>query len=65
MPKFEFEFDFSVDAWITNLSIEADSLNEALEKLKSYSLEDIILESNVKDFNLSHISFIVDDEWES
>lgn len=64
MPKFEFEFDFSVDAWITNLSIEADSKEEALEKLRSYSLDDIILEANVKNFELKDIEYTVEeDEW--
>lgn len=60
MPKFEFEFDFSVDAWITNLSIEADSKEEALEKLRSYSLDDIILEANVKNFELKDIEYTVE-----
>lgn len=63
MPKFE--FDFSVDAWITNLSIEADSKEEALEKLRSYSLDDIILEGYVKNFELKDIEYTVqEDEWE-
>lgn len=67
MPKYTFNFDFSVDAWIEGLSIEADSIEEAKEKLLKYSLEEILEEGYVKDYNLKDIDYIAkenEDPWE-
>ena len=35
-------FDFNLDAWIQNLEIEADSVEQAQEKLMSMSLEEML-----------------------
>ena len=50
MPKYSMDFD--LDSWITNLKIEADSREEAKKKLCSMSVEEIIKEGYVKDFNI-------------
>ena len=39
--KYIFRFDFDCDTWITGLEIEANSLDEAKDKLRGMSLADI------------------------
>lgn len=53
MPTYE--FDFSLDAWIRGLRIDADSEEEAKEKLSKMSVDDIIQEGYVKDFNITDL----------
>ena len=64
MPKYELDFD--LDLWIRNLQIEADSPEEAKEKLCSMSISDIIDEGYVKDYKISTIDIYLssDDEEE-
>ena len=50
-----YRFNFSVDAWLTHLEIEADSLAEAKQELKTMPLEIIVEESRIKDYNLKDI----------
>ena len=50
-----FLFDISVDAWIRNIEIEADSYEEALQELRLMSLEELIDKGFVKDFDISNI----------
>lgn len=67
MPKYTFNFDFSVDAWIQGLSIEADSIEEAKEKLLKYSLEEVLEEGYVKDCSFKDIDYTAEeneDPWE-
>jgi hypothetical protein len=52
MPKYTVTFDFSLDAWIQNVEIEADDIEEAKEKLNKMSLEELVEEGYVKDFNI-------------
>ena len=50
MPKYQMDVD--LDSWIQCLEIEADSPDEAKEKLCKMSIEDIIKEGYVKDFSI-------------
>lgn len=58
MPKYD--FNFSLDAWVKSLEIEADSLEEAKEKLNEMSISDIVDEGLVKDFNIKDLDATVD-----
>ena len=50
------KFDFNLDAWIQNLEIEADSEEQAKEKLMSMSLEDMVeAGAYMKDFNVETV----------
>ena len=51
------KFDFSVDAWLQNVEVEADSLEKAKEKLFSMSLQDLLDEGYVKDFNIKDLDY--------
>lgn len=62
MPKYTVTFDFSLDAWIQNVEIEADDIEEAKEKLNKMSLEDLVEEGYVKDFNIKDLDYSVDNE---
>ena len=53
MPTYE--FDFSLDAWIRGLKIDADSEEEAKDKLSKMSVDDIIQEGYVKDYAIKDL----------
>lgn len=59
MPKYTFDFNFDLDVYVKELEIEADSPGEALDKLRSYSLDDIIQEGYIKDFEIRYLSYLV------
>lgn len=64
MPKYTFDFNFDLDVYVKELEIEADSPEEALDKLRSYSLDDIIQEGYIKDFEIRDLSYLVkEDGW--
>lgn len=64
MPKYTFDFNFDLDVYVKELEIEADSPEEALAKLRSYSLDDIIQEGYIKDFEIRDLSYLVkEDGW--
>lgn len=48
----KFKFDFSVDAWIQDVVIDAATKEEAIGKLTRMSLIEIIEEGYVKDFSI-------------
>lgn len=50
-----FVFDFDLDAWIQDLEIEAENIDEAKEKLLNMSVEDLIENGYVKDFDIRQI----------
>ena len=50
-----YDFNFSLDAWIKSLEIEADSLEEAKEKLFEMPIEDLIDIAWVKDFSIKEL----------
>ena len=56
-----FTFDFSVDAWIRALDIEAESLDEAKDKLSSMTLEDIVDKGHVKSFDITNVDIEYED----
>lgn len=47
-------FDCSLDAWLIT-TVEADSYDAALEKLKGMTFEDLLEEGFIKDFDLDDI----------
>ena len=60
----KYVFDFSVDAWLQNVEIEADNLDQAKEELFKKSLADLVEEGYVKDFSISEIDYEVEEEEE-
>lgn len=50
-----YDFNFSLDAWVKSLEIEADSLEEAKEKLFEMCIEDLIDRAWVKDFSIKEL----------
>ena len=48
-------FDFELDAWIRNLEIEADSVEDALGQLKGMTLDEIIEAADVKTFDIKEV----------
>lgn len=50
-----YDFNFSLDAWVKSLEIEADSLEEAKEKLFEMPIEDLIDIAWVKDFSIKEL----------
>ena len=60
MPKYD--FNFSLDAWVKSLEIEADSLEEAKEKLNEMSIDDIVDEGFIHSFNIKDLDVTVDDD---
>lgn len=60
----KFTFDFSVDAWIDGVEIDADSYDEAVEELRLMTLEKLVDRGHVKDFDVLDIDveFDVDKE---
>jgi len=51
----KFKLDFSLDAWIRNLEVEAESEEEAINELYKMSIETIMSEGYVKDFETKNI----------
>lgn len=51
----KFKLDFSLDAWIRNLEIEADSEEEAINELYKMSIETIMSEGYVDEFETKNI----------
>lgn len=62
MPKYT--FDFNLSAWIRDLEIEADSLEEAKEKFFDKSVSDLIDEGYVKDHSITDLDIDIEDEEE-
>lgn len=55
-------FDFNLSAWIQNVEIEADSYEEAVEKLSRMSAEDLIDEGYVKNTDITDLDYEVEDD---
>lgn len=51
----KFKFDFSVDAWIQNVEIDAATEEEAKAKLINMDLADLVNEGYVKDFTVDNV----------
>lgn len=56
----KFKFDFSVDAWIQDVEIDAANQVEAEEKLGQMTLAELIEEGYVKDFSILKDGFDVE-----
>lgn len=56
-----FTFNFTVQAWVKNLEIEAETYEEAEEELLSMSLEKIVDKGFVKDSDISDIEYETED----
>ena len=51
----KYKFNFNLNAWIDMLEIEADNEEEAYEKLHDLSINDIIENGNVHDYEIDDI----------
>jgi len=57
-----YTFDFDLDAWISGVEIDADSYEEALEKLRKMKFEDIVSEGYCNRFDINDIDYEVEDD---
>lgn len=51
----KFVFDFSLDVWLRNVEVDANSLEEAKEKLHSMSIEDMLDVGYAKDIYINDL----------
>lgn len=61
MPTYT--FDFNLSAWIRNLEIEADSEEEATEKLNAMKVEDIVDLGYCSNFDITSVDVESDEEY--
>ena len=67
MPKYTYTFDFDLDAWVTGIEIEADSVEEAREIFNNYSLEYLIERGYIKKYSIKDLDYHEEeneDPWE-
>lgn len=57
-----YDFNFCLELWIKSLEIEANSYEEALDKLTSMSFEDLISQGYIKDFDITFVDCKVEDD---
>ena len=62
MPKYT--FDFNLSAWIRDLEIEADSLEEAKEKFSDMYISEMIDEGYVKDYRITDLDIDIEEDEE-
>lgn len=60
MPRYTFDFD--LDSWIQGVKIDAESYEEAKNKLCSMSFQDLIDEGYIKDFSIKDLDCEVEEE---
>lgn len=58
----KFTFDFNLEAWVAGVEIEANSYDEALEKLNGMTAEELLEEGYIKQSEISTIDCSVEDE---
>lgn len=61
MPTYT--FDFNLSAWIRGLEIEADSEEEAREKLNAMSIDDIVDLGYCSNFDITSVDVESDEEY--
>ena len=61
MPTYT--FDFNLSAWIRGLEIEADSEEEAREKLNAMSIADIVDLGYCSNFDITSVDVESDEEY--
>lgn len=55
----EVKFNFDLNAWIDNLTIEANSVEEAKEKLLKMNFEEVVENGSIKLFDVKNVSYTV------
>lgn len=60
MPKYT--FDFNLQAWIQNLEIEADSYEDAVQKLNTMDIDDLISDGYVKRYDIDDVDCESDED---
>lgn len=58
----DYTFDLNLQAWVKGITITAENQEQALEELKKMSIEDLIEEGYVRDFELSDIDCSSDED---
>lgn len=58
----QFTFDFDLSCWVKNVTIEAETLEEAQKKLMSMSVDEILNEGFVKDYNLKDVEVEMEED---
>ena len=53
----KFSFDFNLSAWITNVEIEADSLEKAKEELLKMTTEELLEEGVIRDSDIKDLDY--------
>ena len=61
MPTYT--FDFNLSAWIRGLEIEADSEEEAREKLNAMNIDDIVDLGYCSNFDITSVDVESDEEY--
>ena len=51
----KFKFDFNMNAWIQDVEISAESYEEAKKEFDNMTVEDLIDNGYVKDFNITDL----------
>lgn len=60
MPTYT--FDFNLQAWIQNVEIEAESYEEAVHKLNTMDIDDLISEGYVKRYDIDDVDCESDED---
>lgn len=59
----KFKFDFNMSAWIQDVEISAESYEEAKKEFDNMTVEDLIDDGYVKDFNITDLDVEEGDEY--
>lgn len=57
-------FEFNLEAWIQDIVVEGDSLEDCKEKLLQMSVEELIEEGYVKGSNITDIDYDIEEDEE-
>lgn len=57
-------FEFNLEAWIQDVVVEGDSLEDCKEKLLQMSVEELIEEGYVKDSNITDVVYDIEEDEE-
>lgn len=58
----KYTFDFNLEAWVAGVEIEADSYDEALDKLNTMTGEELLENGYIKQSEISSIDCDVEDD---
>lgn len=62
MKNKTFTVDLSIDAWVRNIQIEAETSDEAKEQLYGMTFEQLLETGYIKDFTISNIDITAENE---